>query len=144
MIEGEIKMNVSEQIINVLDNLCQKFGMAVNWSNDNVVPYLTELCSRICAYEIVTSIFWIIISILLLVGNIVYFKHSWKGPIDWDEYYTTLKQINAIVSIILLVATIIISFIVITTQSLDIIKAICIPELTIIEKIQNLTTSVSN
>ena len=137
-------MNVSEQIINVLDNLCQKFGMAVDWTSANVIPYLTELCLRICKYEIATSIFWVIISAIMIIGSIAYFKHSGKKPIDWDYYDVTLEQLNAIFSAILLGVMILTSFAMIVTQALDIIEAICIPELTIIEKIQTLTTSVSN
>ena len=31
---------VSDQIIKVLDNLCDKFGLAIDWSSKNVQPYL--------------------------------------------------------------------------------------------------------
>lgn len=34
-------MTVSDQIINVLDALCEKFGLVIDWTSENVVPYLT-------------------------------------------------------------------------------------------------------
>ena len=132
-------MNVSEQIIQVLDVLCEKFGLVVDWTNANITPYLTELCSRICTYEITTSVFWMIIGAMMIIGSIIYYKHSWKNPINWDTYDITFKQVNGIVSIAFLIIGVLTGTIMIITQSLDIIQAICIPELTIIEKIQSLT-----
>lgn len=137
-------MKVSEQIIQVLDALCEKFGLVVDWTGANVVPYLTELCSRVCTYEIATSIFWTIIGAIMLIGSIVYHRCSWKNPIDWNTYDITSKQVNAVLSIVLLVVFGLVGTIIICTQALDIIQAICIPELTIIEKIKSLTASISN
>lgn len=31
---------MSQEIINVLDNLGEKFGIAIDWSNENILPYL--------------------------------------------------------------------------------------------------------
>lgn len=33
-------MQVSDQIIQVLDAICDKFGLAVDWTSTNVLPYL--------------------------------------------------------------------------------------------------------
>ena len=33
----------SEQIIEVLNALCEKFGIAIDWTAENVMPYLTDL-----------------------------------------------------------------------------------------------------
>lgn len=48
-------MSFSSQFIEVLDALCAKFGIAVDWTSQNVVPYLTDLAARIITYEISTS-----------------------------------------------------------------------------------------
>lgn len=55
-------MNVSEQIISVIDNLCQKFGVAIDWTANNVLPYIETLCGKYIDWEINTSIAWIIIA----------------------------------------------------------------------------------
>ena len=39
-------MQVSDQIIQVLDALCEKFGIVINWSGENVIPYLQELIKK--------------------------------------------------------------------------------------------------
>lgn len=56
---------MSEEIIKVLDNLCEKFGIAIDWTSQNVVPYLKELVGRFINYEVVTSIFWIIVGVIV-------------------------------------------------------------------------------
>ena len=137
-------MTVSKQIIEVLNALCEKVGMAIDWTAENVGPYLSELCLRICSYEITTSIFWLVIGVIILISAIIYYKHSWKNPIDWDTYDITLHQFNGLASVVWLVCAIIISFTMITMQTLDIIQAICLPELTIIDYMKDLTTTISN
>lgn len=136
-------MTVSEQIIQVLDALCEKFGLVVDWTNANVVPYLTELCSRVCTYEIASSIFWLIFGAVVLISGIIYYKNSWKNQIDWREYNITKEQVNGVLSIIFLVVCGITGTVIICVQTLDIIQAICLPELTIMNKITNLTTYTS-
>lgn len=62
-------MNISEQIISVLDNLCQRFGMVIDWGSANVIPYLEELAGRFIQWEISTFWMWIVMGgILLLLG----------------------------------------------------------------------------
>lgn len=137
-------MTVSKQIIEVLDALCEKFGMVVDWTGANVIPYLTELCSKICMYEIATSIFWMIIGVIMIIGGVSYHRYSWKNPIDWDTYDVTCKQLNGIFSIAGLIVFGLAGTVIICTQALDIIQAVCIPELTIIEKIKSLAASIPN
>ena len=48
-------MKVSEQIIEVLDYLCQKIGVVVDWTAENVMPALTTLTEKYISYELVMS-----------------------------------------------------------------------------------------
>ena len=48
-------MTVSNQIIAVLDAICEKFGIVIDWTASNIMPYLQDLCKRIVTYEIATS-----------------------------------------------------------------------------------------
>ena len=33
-------MKVSNQIIEVLEYLCQKFGIVIDWTSESILPYL--------------------------------------------------------------------------------------------------------
>ena len=61
---------MSDEIIKVLNYLGEKFGVIIDWSNDNIIPYIYDLMDRVIRYEICSSIIYIIISILL--GLITY------------------------------------------------------------------------
>lgn len=57
---------MSEEIIKVLDALAEKFGLAVDWTSANVIPYLEQLCGKYVNYEIVTSVIWLLFGIVLM------------------------------------------------------------------------------
>jgi hypothetical protein len=126
-------MNVSEQIINVLDNLCQKFGLIIDWSSENVLPYLKELCGRFIDYEIFTSVAWIILTLTLCLLCWIVYAATFKGAKekDWDDSYficwaNIISVFCAVVSSIIFVLTI-------GCQIFDIIEAIYLQEKTIYE-----------
>lgn len=54
-------MEVSEQIIQVLDAVCDKLGVVIDWSQKNVLPYAQDLMRRVVLLEILTSTVWIIV-----------------------------------------------------------------------------------
>ena len=60
-------MNVSDQIIQVIEHLAQKFGIAINWSSENIMPIVEELCTKYISYEIMTSKMWLIFGAVLFI-----------------------------------------------------------------------------
>lgn len=80
-----MESTVSNQIIEVLDALCEKFGIAIDWTSQNVMPYVQELMKKAVNYELWTSI----VSFILFVGGIyLYIKFvKWcYKVIKEDEY----------------------------------------------------------
>ena len=63
-------MTVSSEIIEVLDYLGEKFGIAIDWTNNNVLPYLQALVDKFIKWEISTSILWIAIAALIIAMTI--------------------------------------------------------------------------
>jgi len=61
-------MTVSEQIIQVLDALGERIGIAVDWTSQNVMPVAQQICERYIRYEIIMSILWIIFNAAIIVG----------------------------------------------------------------------------
>ena len=46
---------MSNEIIKVLDTICDKFGLVIDWTSQNVTPYVEQLCEHIVQYELVSS-----------------------------------------------------------------------------------------
>ena len=76
-------MTVSAQVIEVLNDLCMKFGLAIDWSQENVLPYLEELAGKYITWEIATSEMWIVIGVLLAIGGLIVFATDLKW--EWGD-----------------------------------------------------------
>ena len=63
-------MTVSSEIFEVLDYLGEKFGIAIDWTSNNVLPYLQALIDKFIKWEIFTSILWIAIAAFIIVMTI--------------------------------------------------------------------------
>lgn len=62
---------VSEQIIQVLDALCQKLGLVFDWTNQNIVPYLQQLTSKMVTYKLTLSYYYVILSVFFVALSII-------------------------------------------------------------------------
>jgi NADH:ubiquinone oxidoreductase subunit H len=131
---------VSEQIIAVIEALCDKLGVAIDWTSANILPYAQELMKRFIQYEIWTSVAWIAI---VLVGVIVFYFVARKckqlaDEADWD--IDEPISWAAIASIAVFIVFCISTLIVIPVQVFDIIEVLTIPEKTILEYLGLLKT----
>ena len=77
---------MSEEIIKVLDALAEKFGLAVDWTSANVVPYLEQLCGNYVNYEIATSVVRIMLWLLFFIVGIICSKIVHKQK-HWGVTY---------------------------------------------------------
>lgn len=59
---------MSDEIIKLLDDLGQRFGIAIDWSSQNVMPYFQDLMSRYINYEVMTSVVWIVVALIVIIG----------------------------------------------------------------------------
>ena len=79
-------MTVSSEIIEVLDYLGEKFGIAIDWTNNNVLPYLQTLVDKFIQWEISTSILWIAIAIFIIVTTITLINLKGFREINEETY----------------------------------------------------------
>lgn len=105
-------MTFSGQIIDILDYIGSKLGIAIDWTGANVLPYIQELCGRYISYEIVTSIAWIAIAgVCLLISFLI------KNKCDWDGFEQA--QFAVVLGVSIMVCAI---------QIFDIIRCCYLPE----------------
>lgn len=131
-------MTVSDQIIQVLTYLGEKFGIAIDWTSENVIPYLTTLCQKLISYEIWTSVAWISIMALLSIISIIITVRYRVFSMDFIEDHDVFLPIILIAGFIVLWISAVGC---IGTQIFDIIKCTTFPELYIFEYIQSLVSS---
>lgn len=124
---------MSEEIIKVLDALCAKFGVAIDWTSQNVLSYTKELIEKFIRYEIATSIMWAILGIALFVICVIVAKIFIPKAIE-DYWYESYYVLPAILSILAGM----IAFLVFFKQACDITTCLAFPEKMIFDYIQNI------
>ena len=118
---------MSKEIIEVLDALSDRPGMSIDWTQNNIIPYLQEISSKYVNYEIATSIVWIVVGIILLiVAALVIKKIKTDNDLEDDEVFW--------LTIIMVVCGVAGVWIVLT-QVFDIVTCYTFPEKIIIEKL---------
>ena len=131
-------MNVSEQIIKVLDALCEKFGIAIDWTAANVLPYVQDLCGRIITYSIAKGIATIILIIVGFIISLFIFKFCFKKYKECDRWDNDGWEIGSIFSGTIMGLLGIVGIVIIPITIMEIIQACTIPELAIIQMIKEL------
>lgn len=123
-------MTVSNQIIEVLDALCSKFGLAIDWSSENIIPYATTLMDKLVSYEIWSSVAWIAFMLVLIIALIVFLKKTWADNHHNIDYEIPTTMISTCI--------VVFTFLVIGCQTMDIIKCLTFPEMFVYQYIKGL------
>ena len=134
-------MNVSDQIISVINALCEKFGVAIDWTSENIIPYVEQLSQKYITYEIWTSAAAASALTLLFVVVLVFTIKMCKKA-EWDEYTWHCEEVIALIGIVLSFALGIASCIVITIECNDIITCLTFPEKQIFEYVQEVISNM--
>jgi hypothetical protein len=77
-----VDLGLAENIIEILNYIGQKLGIAIDWSADNVLPYLQKLGEKYITYKISLDWFWICLgAVVILLGLICWFivDHIYDG-----------------------------------------------------------------
>lgn len=82
-------MNIKD-FESAIDILADKFGMAIDWTSDNVIPYVKDIFERVIQYKILTNSIGAGISLLVLIACILYFvfmRREYKklNSISYDD-----------------------------------------------------------
>lgn len=116
-------MQLSEEIIKILEYIGKQVGVTIDWTNANIIPYVQELIQRFIRWEISTSVIWIILATvflsLCLIGTVLIHKYCYWDGLEW--------VIFAIICIT--------SVVVISVQIFDIVTCNVFPEKVLYDKI---------
>lgn len=134
---------MSDEIIKLLDDLGRRFGIVIDWSSENVMPYLKDLMSRYVNYEVMTSVVWIVVALIVIIGCSIGISaiNKYANKVLKNHPYSDWGVISKWLMIWFFIITIGCFIICIICQTLDIITCYTIPEKIIIEYINFLMSS---
>ena len=118
-----MSISFSDELIKTFDYLLSQFGIAVDWTSENVLPYLQTLAEKLVQFEINISIMGLVVGVVVLTVGVWIFVKDIK---DWDSGVFILGAI-----------LIIVAGIVCCCQVYDIIKCVSFPELYVFEYIKH-------
>ena len=135
---------MSEEIIKVLNDLASRFGVAIDWTNQNIVPYLQDLMTRFIKLQNASAIIWIIFSAIILIISMIFLykfiktviKHSKENK--YYDYGIFDDDFGLSMGIFLFGFIAIMSLILLMSNIFGIFQNIYTPELTVIEYIKNI------
>ena len=136
---------MSEEVIKVFDYIGEKLGVAIDYTQENIYPYIEDLWHRYITFEIVKHfIECAVAAIMLIIALFVvkklysYYKQALNGDVDgfffclgWRER-PEMNDISIFLSIIACVM-LIFSIIFIVYSSISIVEWSLIPEKCIME-----------
>ena len=135
---------MGEEVIKVLKHLGDQFGVAIDWSSANIMPYLNDLMGRIVKYGIyinIYNIFFNIFCIALFVGiTVVLYKlanRAIKKPENSEDNLAEALSIAYVVSCVATVVVIVVGIVGISDSVTNIIELNTVPEKYVIEMIQD-------
>ena len=135
---------MGEEVIKVLKHLGDQFGVAIDWSSANIMPYLNDLMGRIVKYGIyinIYNIFFNIFCIALFVGiTVVLYKLANRAiikPKNSEDNLAEALSIAYVVSCVATVVVIVVGMVGISNSITDIIELNTVPEKYVIEMIQD-------
>lgn len=122
---------MSDEIIKVLDSLSEKFGMTIDWTSQNVLPYLQDLMNRFISLQNAKAITWIVILSILVIAIIIFIIVGIRlGKKEEDGEITFITIFIGITALICLLIPLI-------GNIFGLMQNIYTPELTLLEYITN-------
>ena len=127
----------NNQLVELLKELANQMGIAVDWTSQNIRPYIIDIMGRLARYEIFTSVIWILFFVIVILIASKLLRMSYKNLKDeenwtWDEEWFGY-------SAIVLGGVILFASFCIIIQCYDIGEAIYTPEILLIEQLKSLS-----
>lgn len=140
---------MNQEIINVLNYLGEKLGIAIDWTSENVWPQVMDILGRYRLLEIVFSCLWIVVQAAFIVYALVVLVKCFKASVKmrvtkqdnfwWYRGYSTNWMSNAGVVLVITAGIFgLTSLCMLPIEVGDLFKWIIVPEIKYLEMLKGL------
>ena len=140
---------MSEQIIEVLEYLGGKLGITIDWTAENIMPYVEELFKRYVSLKITTSSIGVVIGVAFCIAAIVLGIKLFKGFVKTNanrkdtffwEYYSSGSWFSGVGMFIavVIIACSVFGIILLGYNIPNLLEWIFIPEIPFVKEIADL------
>ena len=144
---------MSQEIINVLEYIGGKLGIALNWTSENIWPQVLDILSRYRILQIVISSIWLAIALIALVVFICLWVKIFKAYLacvkdkqsnlwwDWLSYHGDVGSTGFVFTVAVLSAIALLLIVpTLITEPGEILKWVFIPEIKFLELFKSITS----
>ena len=123
---------MDNKVIEILDYLGQKLGIAIDWTAENVWPQVMDFLSRYQMYAIVCDGIWLLISLAVIFACVRLFKKIIKQRKAMDGIFWEEDEL-VVVALVLGIIALIVFAVVALCNIFAIAQWIVVPEMKFFE-----------
>ena len=131
---------MSKEVIEIFDYIGEKLGVAIDWTQENIIPYLTDLLERYVTFNIVMHAIGLFLGIAGVVCAIVmlthiYFRANREKSIFWELgcYQEKMLSPGGVGTVIISGFIGLLSLVALIYNPVELLEWIFIPEFKLIE-----------
>ena len=130
---------MDNELAKVFDKIAEKFGIVVDWTQKDVLPYIQDLMQQYRNLEIIQDVIAIIICTLIVISGIFLIKHICKaGNKSVFRDYDNDISVFGLAVIVFYGATLIVCIPISVVTINDMLRWIFVPEAQFLEDISYL------
>ena len=144
---------MSQEIINVLEYIGGKLGIALDWTSENIWPQVLDILGRYRILQIVISGIWLAVALIALVAFICLWIKIFKAYLacnkdkqsnlwwNWSSYHGDANNTGFVVAVA--VFSFIALFLIVPTLIIEpgeILEWVFIPEIQFLELFKSITS----
>lgn len=123
----------------IMDDLAQRFGIVIDWTSDNIMPAIEQLCDEIIQYSIYKAWFWIVALCIIGLVFIMCGIKLWKFCNDYENKYYNGEPFEVfLIYLVTAIATGIIILIAVPYFAIHLIKLYAAPSIYLLEYFSDL------
>ena len=138
---------MDKELCNVIDKIAEKIGIAIDWSNENVMPYIQDIMQRYRTMNIVNNIIVMTVCAIIITICVIGADKITKGitngsqntvsSIWFDADYDAVSIFSMMTSIIIVISFLI-SVIVLCGAIWELMGWLYVPEVKLLEVLKGL------
>ena len=128
---------MDKELCNVIDKIAEKIGVAIDWSSENVMPYIQDIMQRYRTMSIVETIIIMAVCALIITICVIVAIKMIKGIVNglrnevssiwFDADYDEVSNFSLVTSIIIIIP-LLVSVIVLCVATGELIGWLYVPE----------------
>lgn len=87
---------MSNEIIDILDKVGEQFGIAIDWTSENIIPYVETIFQKAVNYSASSTIVWLCVSALIIALGVIMLVVAFKNRDEDSEFAAAMLLFGTI------------------------------------------------